>query len=707
MNKTKYINRKATYISTLFLIVIAGCSIGKDSGSKPDLSKGLQKLEYNNPGLTVDLDGGFKVLPMPMDFDGDGDYDLVLSESGAYAEAGIFYFENISGNTDMPIFRRGAKISYERRRLGKDGSCFEASVVDGHTHVITPDRVGEKLLIYNDVPQNVFWDDNEIILPKDGYSLLHHLKNSQWKLTDFDGDGVADLTCAAFRAGKPSLRGAGAKERALEFAKYPKQKKVVYLKNKGTNDKPLFDNPVEIKKENGESLAKGLAIKPMLADFDGDGDLDYIGIGQAQNGEKFNVAWDKNYLIYFENIGTKTKYRFASNGKVLTYDGKPVQNESRGTIHLTAFDWNRDGHVDILAGDEDGKVALIKNTGKVTNGMPQFLPPKFFQQEAKYVDFGALTTPRVFDWDDDGLDDIISGNGTGHIGFFKNLGGYPPKWDTPKLLKANGKTIRLIADKALPNTEEPYWGYTTIAVGYWNEDNLPDIIANEHNGNIVWFKNIGTLKNPELSSPQPLEILWEGNPQKPAWVPGVSTGNKLLAPWRTSPFIMDFNNDGLNDLIILDYEGYLAVYPRIRKNSKLMLSHPMRSFVYPDGEPILLNQRTGSSSGRLKITFTDWDGDGLKDLLVSSKPAVDWMKNMGMKDGKMVLQYMGRVVSRTLMGHTDGPIATDFNKDGIPDLLVGTEIGVFYYWERPSFEVTTTMTTTGIQKPANYKYFKR
>jgi hypothetical protein len=133
----------------------------------------------------------------------------------------------------------------------------------------------------------------------------------------------------------------------------------------------------------------------------------------------------------------------------------------------------------------------------------------------------------------------------------------------------------------------------------------------------------------------------------------------------------------------------------------------MRSFVYPDGDPILLNQRTGSSSGRLKITFADWDGDGLKDLLVSSKPAVDWMKNMGMKDGKMVLQYMGRVVSRTLMGHTDGPIATDFNKDGIPDLLVGTEIGVFYYWERPSFEITTTMTTTGIQKPANYKYFKR
>ena len=54
----------------------------------------LHKLAYNNPGLLVDLDGGFKAVPMPMDFDGDGDLDLLISESGSYTESGIFYFEN-------------------------------------------------------------------------------------------------------------------------------------------------------------------------------------------------------------------------------------------------------------------------------------------------------------------------------------------------------------------------------------------------------------------------------------------------------------------------------------------------------------------------------------------------------------------------------------------------------------------------------------
>ena len=663
----------------------------------------LNKLEYNNPELLVDLDAGFKAVPMPMDFDGDGDIDLLISESGAYAESGIFYFENISGKSEMPIFRRGMKVSFERRRLGDDGSRFQTSYVDGQVHVLTPDRVREKLLIYKNVPQNVFWDENEVSLPDEGFDYLHNCK-TEWKLVDFDGDGIHDLLCVATRDRERKYRGKLAEiAKDLDFVTDGKSH-VLFLKNSGTDDQPKFENPVRLLKEDGSSLAEGLSLKPMFADYDNDGDYDFISLGN--NNEKFNIEWNDDFLIYFENIGTATNYKF-SNGKVLLFDELPIQFESRATIHQTTVDWNKDGFVDIIAGDEDGKISYLRHTGKFYDGVPQFNPPVFLQQEAKFVDFGALSAPRVFDWDGDGLDDILSGNGVGHIGFIKNLGGYAPKWDAPRLLEIDGTPIRLIKNEALPNTEQPIWGYTTIDVGFWDEDKLPDILANEHNGNIVFIKNIGTKTVPKLSAPQPLEIEWEGEPQKPDWVPGVAKGNELLAPWRTSPFIMDFNKDKLNDLVMLDYQGYLVVYMRKKENDELLLTHPQRSFVFPNGDPILLNQRTGKSSGRLKITFHDWDGDGLEDLIVSSKPAVDWMKNIGMKNGKMVLQYMGRVLSRTLMGHTDGPVVSDFNKDGIPDLLVGTETGQFYYWERPNFDITTTMTSTGKQTPADYPYFKR
>ncbi|XOV93800.1 MAG: FG-GAP repeat domain-containing protein [Bacteroidota bacterium] len=689
------------FFITIFLI--PACSPETNEGYEQYGDNQLHKLEYNNPGLLVDLDAGFKAVPMPMDFDGDGDLDLLISESGSYAESGIFYFENISGNVAMPVFRRGMKVSFERRRLGDDGSRFQVSNVNGSIHVLTPDRVRERLLIYKNVPQNVFWDENEVLLPDEGYDYLHNCK-TEWKLVDLDGDGIHDLVAVATRDNNKAYRGKVAKAAAnVDFVTDGKSH-VIFLKNIRTDETPRYENPKRILEADGSSLATGLSLMPMFADYDNDGDLDFISIGK--NEENFDIDWNNDFFIYHENIGTPSNYKF-TKGVALKHNELPIQTESRATIHLTAIDWDKDGFIDMLGGDEDGKISYMRNTGKIVNGIPQFSPPVFIQQEAKYVDFGALTAPRIFDWDNDGLEDILSGNGVGHIGFIKNLGGKAPKWDAPKLLEIDGKPIRLIQNEALPNTEQPIWGYTTIDVGYWDEDDLPDILANEHNGNIVFIKNIGTKNAPKLATPEPLEVVWEGEPLKPAWVPGVSEDNELLAPWRTSPFIMDYNKDGLNDLVIMDHEGYLAVYLRKKENGKLLLTHPQRNFVFPDGEPILINQRPGKSSGRLKITFHDWDGDGLEDLIVASKPAVDWMKNMGTKDGKTVLQYMGRVLSVTLMGHTDGPVVSDFNKDGIPDLVVGTETGTFYYWQRHSWDQTTTMTSTGTQAPAEYKYFKR
>ncbi len=72
--------------------------------------------------------------------------------------------------------------------------------------------------------------------------------------------------------------------------------------------------------------------------------------------------------------------------------------------------------------------------------MPVFNSPEYFQQKAGYVKFGALATPISVDWDDDGDEDIVTGNTAGYIGFIENLnGGNPPKWAVPKRLKADGK----------------------------------------------------------------------------------------------------------------------------------------------------------------------------------------------------------------------------------------------------------------------------
>jgi len=389
------IHRNHTIFSSLLILslALAGISCQRANGTA-DLNNpyqsGLQKLEYNNPGLLVDLDVGFKSDPLPMDFDGDGDYDLLISESSSYTESGVFYFENISGNQDFPIFRYGMKVSTERFRQGYDGMCFEVSEVDGRTHVITPDRVNDNLLIYRDVPQNVFWDRSSLPLPASTH--IENTRSNAWKMVDFDGDGVADLMCGL------NTRVSGSY--------------LLFFKNSGTNGEPVYEDPIQILTEKGDPIGSTLRLEVLLADFDSDGDLDYIGVSRFAG------------FVYFENRGTPEMYSYAEGKPLMKGPEKLQMFSSYGhAIKATAIDWNRDGHMDIIAGDEDGKVSLLKNTGQIKNGAPEFLAPSFFQQEAKYVDFGALTAPRIIDWDGDGLDDIVSGNGIGSIGFIKNLGG--------------------------------------------------------------------------------------------------------------------------------------------------------------------------------------------------------------------------------------------------------------------------------------------
>ena len=133
-----------------------------------------------------------------------------------------------------------------------------------------------------------------------------------------------------------------------------------------------------------------------IADFDGDGDLDLL-CGEFVDS-----------FTYFENSGTRNTPDYAA-GRKLTHKGQVLTMDLE-MILPSAVDWDKDGDIDLIVGDEDGRVALVEHTGNVENGLPRFLPPVYFRQEADEVKFGALSTPDGFDWDGDGDEDIICGN---------------------------------------------------------------------------------------------------------------------------------------------------------------------------------------------------------------------------------------------------------------------------------------------------------
>ena len=155
-------------------------------------------------------------------------------------------------------------------------------------------------------------------------------------------------------------------------------------------------------------------------------------------------------------------------------------------------------------------------------------------------------------------------------------------------------------------------------------------------------------------------------------------GKGLLTQWRTTPVVVDWNKDGLNDLIMLDHEGYLTHLPRARRDGRLVLDAPQRIFETQKPGYVRLNTRTAGGSGRRKLCVVDWDGDGALDVLANSPNAELW-KNVGSREGMTRLINQGTLFKRNISSHTTSPTVVDWNGDKVPDLLVGAEDGFLYY----------------------------
>jgi hypothetical protein len=627
----------------------------------------LERLPYNNPGLTVDLGVGLWAVPLPMDFNGDGRLDLVV-DCPDKPYNGVYAFENPGIDTahnPMPVFKPG-------RRISKGLPMVQLSLVDGKPRVLGPATEFVDFLKCG--------LDRGVKLPLPDNVHCRKVRGNFWRYVDFDGDGRLDIVVGADDWSDYGWD--NAYDASGRWTRGPLRGFVYLVRNRGTNEKPIYEKPVRVMAGDKPVETFGWPC-PNFADFRGTGKLDLI-CGEFRDS-----------FTFFENIGTRTAPRYAT-GRRLTLPppaGAPAGASRPLTMDLemitpVAIDWNKDGHVDLLCGDEDGRVALIENTGRLAaDGAPQFLPPRYFQQEADALKCGALATPVGFDWDGDGAMDIISGNSAGYLVFFKNLSGpgvEKPKWAAPEYLKADGRVIRFMAgpNGSIQGPAEAKWGYTTLSVADWDGDGLPDLIVNSIWGRVVWFKNIGTRRAPKLAAAEPIEVEWEG-PQ-PALSYGWlrPQGKALLTQWRTTPVAVDWNRDGLVDLVMLDQEGYLAFFERARRAGRLVLLPPKRVFCNEMGQPLRLNAGIAGRSGRRKLCIVDWDGDGRLDILLNGANA-RFLRQVDARDGKWFFKDMGALSAHNIEGHDVSPTVVDFNGDGVPDFLGGAEDGHFYYMRNP------------------------
>ncbi|CAL1516287.1 VCBS repeat-containing protein [Chitinophaga sp. MM2321] len=635
-----------------------------------DTNTAFQILKYNNPGLIVDLGVGLWAWPIPIDFDNDGDMDMLVSCPDKPFN-GLYYFENTSGDKN-PVFAVPVKLSPSIKDI-------QISYVNGQARILVP---GAEILHFT----QTFGEEKKELLAVD--AVLHEFSKkprfNQWKLVDYDNDGDEDIIM-----GIDDWSEYGWDDGFSSEGKW--------------NSGPLHGYVFLIENKDGKYLPKkkiqaaGVDIdvygapSPNFADFDGDGDLDLI----------CGEFLDK--LTWFENIGTRSKPVYAK-GRLLENPSGIIKMDLEMIVPV-AVDWDKDGFTDLVVGDEDGRVALIRHTGKVKKGMPVFESPVYFKQQADNVKCGALATPVSVDWDGDGDEDIISGSSAGYISFFENLGvnGATPKWAAPKLLESAGKVIRIQAGEngSIQGPSEAKWGYTTLSVADWDGDGLKDIIVNSIWGQVIWYKNTGSKRAPKLAKQAYVKVDWDhAIVLKPSWIWWKTKPGMLVPEWRTTPYVIDWNKDGITDLIMLDHEGYLSYFEGFKKAGEKILKPGKRIFYGTEGGgfnanhkltvetpgPLILNTRQFGAGGRRKFTIADWDGDGKPDILVNSLN-VSMLKNTGTVNGMVQINSNPAPMStKVLAGHDTSPTTVDWNKDGIPDLLVGAEDGHFYYMPNPNIK---------------------
>ena len=624
---------------TCFAIVAAGLPIC--GFCEPELGH-FERMMFNNPGLEVDLSLGIWPHIAVYDYDKDGRMDVVMRASSV----------PIQGSTRRSVCR--AYLSPTEKNTGIDVPVAASRMPSSGRH---PDTKGVRCPHPNKPNMQ---RANFVDLDTDG------VEDVAYFLSDWTNYGKVGPACPlAYDAGGVWTNG-------------PIETYVYFVRNAGTLREPKWEAPVAVTSEGDQGTALrgpwgGHAA--MFNDFDGDGDMDFI------TGEFVDAFW------YFENVAGKGKGpRFAKGRRVCSPDGACL------AVDLCMFDpvmadFDGDGKDDIVAADEDGRVAVYAGTGTFVNGAPAFQRGRFLRQKAQELKFGCLSTPFGCDWDGDGDWDFICGNSAGYISFIENLSGpgvERPKWAEPRYLTVNGKRIRTVAGwtGSPQGPAERKWGYSSVSVGDWDGDGILDVLANDINGDVRLYRGIrrgGTDVAPAVG----VEVEWEGEQPMPAWEWRKSPGRRLRAPWRTTAEMFDWNRDGLQDIVVMDHEGYVSFYERFRApDGSLRLKAPRRVFVDDKGSPLRFSGGERGASGRARFRLVDWDGDGRTDIMQAAFNARP-VRQVADRDGLFVFRYGKKVGEEQLQGHTCCPTTVDFNADGVPDLVIAAEDGYFYYLPNP------------------------
>ena len=292
-----------------------------------------------------------------------------------------------------------------------------------------------------------------------------------------------------------------------------------------------------------------------------------------------------------------------------------------------------------------------------------FGPEQIVQAAGGDLTVPGYSVPSFVDWNNDGLADLVIGDG----------GGGEPLGKVRVYLNIGSPNAPSFLDYFHAQTGEgdlqcPASGCLGIfpRVVDWNNDERKDMLVGTSGGKVKIHLNINTDADPVFDAGAYLQV----------GEPGAKIDIHVGA--RATPSAVDWNSDGKKDLIVGSIAGTVSVF--LNEGSDGAPDFIVETWAMADGEFLVV------PTARSSPHVCDLDGDGAKDLLSGNTAGqLVFYPNVGTDEDPQFGDYV--------LAQADGedidlpgtprsrPFVCDWTGDGAPDVIVGSGLGVVHLFE--------------------------
>ncbi|MEJ5305059.1 MAG: VCBS repeat-containing protein [Ignavibacteria bacterium] len=459
---------------------------------------------------------------------------------------------------------------------------------------------------------------------------------------------------------------------------------ILFFRNVGSPTEPRFIRDDNLLKEVNLKEYHNSPSYPFLADLDGDGDYDLI-LSTFKGLQFYRNVGDKNYPIFF-----KIDNFFFEVNKFTGNDAKPALVDIDGDGDLDLFIGIGES---LFGGPVAGTVIGFRNTGRKT--FPRFVRDKALT--TGIADLGLNAFPAFVDLNGDGKYEILIGRDQNTFAYFINAGTKKnPKWIRQPITFGDFE-------------KKSYWKNPTFAD--IDNDGDMDLIYGSGDGELYFYRNIGTRKNPKFKLEaqlfEPIRIAGGspsvsfadfdkdgdydllsgdylggfqyfkniGNKYRPVFRRSAASFTSLKVQSFSTPIFVDYDNDGDLDIISGALDGRIYVFTNT-KNGYIENANPFK------------NVRFREKSAPAAV---DINNNGLTDFLFCSGLPNQYL--FMLNQGKGNFKPDNSLIERVSFPYDARPTFADVDRDGDFDLIIGGRDGRLIYFEntgiaeKPYFEL--------------------